>query len=73
MVRHRKGWRGEPKRHSIAARKGAKRHGKKFLTGRSDPARDRMQHAKPPGERKSRRGKIYYEYRANRADSGKKL
>jgi hypothetical protein len=33
---------------------------------------DLMRQAKPPGKRKSKSGKTYYEYRPNRSDLGRK-
>ncbi len=46
---------------------------KKRVKGRSkNPSRDRLYKALPPGKRRSHTGKIYYEYRANRADIPKK-
>jgi hypothetical protein len=37
-------------------------------TGSSDPARDALYDALPPGKRVSRTGRVYYEYRRNRSD-----
>jgi hypothetical protein len=37
-------------------------------TGKSDIKRDRKRKAMPPGKRRSKTGKIYYESRRNRSD-----
>ncbi len=37
-------------------------------TGKSDYKRDKKRTAKKPGKRKSKSGKVYYEYRRNRSD-----
>ena len=34
---------------------------------------DRAREAYPPGKRRSKKGKVYYEYRRNRTDTGKNL
>jgi len=38
------------------------------VVGTSNKDRDEDRQARAPGKRRSRSGKIYYEYRANRAD-----
>lgn len=42
-------------------------------TGSSSAKYDKKRKAKPPGKRKSKRGKIYYERRKNRSDKPKTL
>ena len=37
-------------------------------TGTSNTARDKQRKAIAPGKRRSKKGKIYYEYRKNRTD-----
>lgn len=74
-----KGWKGESKRHAIAAVKGLKTKlmkkkgkGKTFTRayqyGTSDLTTDRSREALPPGRRRSKNGKYYSEYRRNRSD-----
>jgi hypothetical protein len=41
--------------------------------GKSNTRRDLRYHAKRVGKRRSRAGRIYYEYRRNRTDVGKKV
>lgn len=38
------------------------------LNGKSNLVRDNLWKAEPPGKRRSVSGKVYYEYRKNRAD-----
>lgn len=42
-------------------------------TGTSSRSRDKLVKAKPPGKRRSKGGKTYYEYRKNRSDMPGKL
>lgn len=42
-------------------------------TGKSDIHLDRMLKAKPPGWRKSKKGKLYFEARRNRSDKRGKM
>lgn len=73
-----KGWRGDSKRHSKAAKLGharSRRHpdSQHWLYGESNVPRDKMRKAKKPGKRTSSSGKHYYEHRANRSDRHKYL
>jgi len=45
-----------------------RRKKKLHQTGKTTPWLDVMLSAKKPGKRRSKRGKIYYEYRKNRSD-----
>lgn len=44
-----------------------------YQIGRTNRTRDRKRKAKPPGKRKTKRGKTYYERRRNRSDRSKWL
>ena len=54
----------------------ARRHtypGRRYQTGRTTKAVDRMRHARKPGRRTSASGNTYYERRKNRSDKRKWL
>ena len=66
----RKGRRSRPRR---GRRKGKRSRGRvlkivRYQRGRSNIAVDRKFKALPPGKRRSRRGRIYWETRKNRSD-----
>ena len=54
-------------------KKSAPKKAVKRQTGTSNIALDKLRQAKPAGKRTSKGGNVYYEYRANRTDSGKLL
>jgi hypothetical protein len=54
-------------------KKSAPKKAVKRQTGTSNIALDKLRKAKPVGKRTSKGGNVYYEYRANRSDSGKLL
>ena len=54
-------------------KKSAPKKAVKRQTGTSNIALDKLRQAKPAGKRTSKGGNVYYEYRANRTDSGKML
>jgi hypothetical protein len=68
LGRRRRARRAKPGRRKKAKGRGRVLKVVKYQTGRSNIAVDRRYRALPPGKRRSRRGRIYWETRKNRSD-----